>query len=60
MKYTHPAYINEEIETVDVICTSPYTVSYQTVKDENGNIVYDENNNPVMKSVVSVDVSKLF
>lgn len=64
MKYTRPAYINEEIETVDVMSTSMYTVAYEDMykTDENGNLVY-ENGELVYvgkKTVIGVDVSKLF
>ncbi len=59
MKYTHPAYVNEKIETVDVICTSPFTVIHETMKDENGDVIM-ENGVPKMKTVVAVDASKLF
>lgn len=61
MKYTHPAYINEEIETVDVICSSPFKVAFEKVVDPTTNeVMKDENGNDLMKTVVSVDVGKLF
>ncbi|MBO4982447.1 MAG: hypothetical protein J6D23_00165 [Clostridia bacterium] len=59
MKYTHPAYINEKIETVDVICASSFTIIHESMKDEEGNEIM-EAGKPVMKTVIKVDVSKLF
>lgn len=59
MKYTRPAYINEEIETVDVICTS-YDVAWVPVTNAAGEVQKDEQGNTIMKTVVSVDVGRLF
>ena len=28
MKYTSPIYVNEAMETTDVICESPYQIAY--------------------------------
>ena len=60
MKYTHPAYVNEKIETSDVICESPFSVVYEDVTDPSGKVLTDENGNPLRKTVIGVDVSKLF
>ena len=60
MKYTHPEYMNEEIETVDVMTESPFTVQYHAVRDENGEIELDEFGNPKMKTVIGIDAGKLF
>ena len=31
MKYTSPIYVNESVETKDVICASKYQIDYTTV-----------------------------
>ena len=50
MKYTSPAYINEKIETADVICTSPYQVAWVPVTNANGEVQKDENGDTEIKA----------
>ena len=52
MKYLRPAYENEAVKTNDIICESPYSVSYVNKKDENGN--------EYTATQITVNASKLF
>lgn len=62
MKYTRPMYENEEIEVNDVIAVSMVKVAHVAAKvvDTNGDGVVNENDDDVMTTQVSVDISNLF
>lgn len=57
MKYTSPIYVNEAMETTDVICESPYQIAYVDKvigKDEHGNDITEK------ATQIVVDINNLF
>ncbi len=57
MKYTSPIYVNEAMETTDVICESPYQIAYVDKvigKDEHGNDITEK------ATQITVDINNLF
>lgn len=57
MKYTSPIYVNESIETADIICKSKYMITHTTVD------VVDEATGEIKKepaTQITIDINNLF
>lgn len=52
-------YIRTKTDTADIILSNPvniYITEFEDLKDENGNVVTDENNNPIKKHTMTQDI----
>ena len=57
MKYTSPIYVNEAMETTDVICESPYSIAHvskEIVDPVTGEVRVEK------ATQITVDINNLF
>lgn len=57
MKYTSPMYVNEKVETKDIMTDSPYQIAYVEKvigKDEQGNDITEK------ATQITVNIGNLF